>query len=169
MVCRQRRKKCDERKPRCAQCTRLRLPCRWADDSRQSPASALTVESTGHDFSQETVDSHLGPALSNLRVADHDGVVREALELPVGMVDVLSRRYTSAEGQKAKTGELRHTLITGIFKGWIHVSQEVRSDDLWSKMILFDNQMQRSGQGLVARLATSLLVMSMHQVRPIRI
>lgn len=114
--------------------------------------------------SQEAVDLQIGPVLSKLRVADHDEIVRKVDEVPVGLIEGSTKPYTHIETVSLRREELRHFLITGIFKGWSYVPQEIRSDDIWSRTILCDKQLQNCGQGLVARLASCFLAMSMHQV-----
>lgn len=164
LVCRQRKKKCDEKRSTCSQCARLRLPCRWPDDSHRALGVNPVVNPPDYESFREAVDLQISPVLNNLRIADHDGIAREIDEIPVGLVEGSTKPYASIENTRLNTEELRHTLITGIFKGWSFVPQAIRSDDLWSRTILFDNQLRNCGQGLVARLASCFLAMSMHQV-----
>lgn len=166
LVCRQRRKKCDEQKPKCVQCTRLRLVCKWDDDGTHHLGDNLNIERIVSVHSDRAVHSHMNTVSGRLRVADHDEINRDNMELPTGIVDVMSQRYTTTQTTKT---EDYHLLITGIFKGWDQISKEIRSSDPWFKIILFDHQLQRSGQGLVARLAMSFNSIAMYQVSALKL
>ncbi|KAL4890558.1 fungal-specific transcription factor domain-containing protein [Aspergillus ambiguus] len=45
LSCKARKKKCDEIRPRCSDCRRLNLPCRWKSSSPSSPGSAASAPS----------------------------------------------------------------------------------------------------------------------------
>lgn len=115
-----------------------------------------------HGSAEHESDPELDLTQDGLRVADHDGIAREPSDLPSGLVEVLTKRFTSVG--TTNTDRLRHILITGIFKGWSNLPDDVRASDLWSNMVLFDHQMQRAGQGLVSRLATCVNATAMYQV-----
>lgn len=137
----------------------------WVDNTASSSNSDLTLEATGQTVTVETVYSPVDSISTSQRVADHDGLDREALEIDGGVFEVLTKRAQPfGMSTFTKSEELRHILITGIFQGWDSVAQMIRDDDLWSIMISFDQQTQRVGHGLVARLALALMAMAMHQV-----
>lgn len=172
LSCRRRRKKCDDRRPRCTQCLRLRLHCEWEEigDSALSPevavqpssnATTLTTTATATATIRGTDTTR-----STLRIADHDGLDRRGVKPSTGYMKGLWNSFEPpvAEVAFSATEEMRHILITGIVRGWDQVAQDVRSQGLWVRAIQLDAFLQSIGQGKVARLAMIIHGLALIQV-----
>ncbi|MBA7491294.1 hypothetical protein ES702_01839 [subsurface metagenome] len=172
LSCRRRRKKCDDRRPRCSPCQRLRLPCEWGD----GPISASEEASSPERGTQVSFDTKEPTTIatsiaitslpSKQRIADHDGLDRRKFELPTGITQDLSNYYETQPIAVAPTevGEMRHILILGVFEGWDQVAPSVRSHETWLKVVHLDNLLRLFGHGKAARLALGLLSLALTQV-----
>lgn len=176
LICRKRRKKCDDRKPRCTECLRLRLTCEWETDT--GSASAPDQESSSEAINQSLLDTTAttttktaktrgtNTTRSTQRVADHDGLDRRGIRPSSGYMMGWWNFFEPHMEEVAPTAmeEMRHTLIVGIFQGWDQIPQTVRTHDMWSRVILLDGFLQSIGQGKAARLAMMTNGLALMQV-----
>lgn len=169
LSCRKRRKKCDDLRPRCTPCQRLKLTCEWesseansATQNRPRPDSGLTDQPSDHVAAPESTD----PSCSMQRIADHDGIDRRRTQTPSGITKELQTCFDTPPGGKKPSGksEMRHILILGIFQGWDKVPQAVYSHEIWLRVIILDKFLQLAGQGKAARLAMGQLSLALTQV-----
>lgn len=65
-----RKKKCDEARPRCADCRRLNIPCRWANPSSQSESSSPSLGTSIVAVSEPVAFSDIIPSNSPLPLDD---------------------------------------------------------------------------------------------------
>lgn len=80
-----RKKKCDEARPRCSDCRRLNIPCRWPPSQSESPGE--TTGSTASDASpaeqHEAFDEQLfGQALDGTLDSPGDPILPDILDEP---------------------------------------------------------------------------------------
>lgn len=145
---------------------RLKLTCEWSTTSAPTvEPDYLTSESVSLPEPGVTIEAPTDQPLRNQRIADHVGL--DQLELKATDDTVLTEPKHFApptEVVSATRESMLHVLITGVFKGWDQVSEEVRAQDLWSKAIIRDTILRSTGHGLATRLALGVLLIALMQV-----
>lgn len=150
LTCRNRHKKCNEGKPVCEACARLRLTCTW-----ESCHDGIT-----RPYSDKNQLEHLSSVTelvvhAPLRIADHDAAQAVA---PFSFSEA---SYVFESGQKFPTSVTdfaksfdEHIIISGVFHGWDTVRKQFDLDFQWDALIDLDAGTQACGHGPVARMAS---------------
>lgn len=152
--CKRRRKKCDEHRPICHACTRIKIQCVWNDNSQYPiehrnvlgnalglPSYELT-EWTGlatADF--VAIDSEIYPQISNLRT-------------------FIERSSTEDEEHSTLSAlDMENLIVKGIATQWQSVHHRMHD------LMFLDRHIKSCGHGIAARLAFVWLFYKMTEVQ----
>lgn len=154
--CRNRRKKCDETKPVCQACTRLRLPCYW-----KAPNNPVRTP-LDSDMAPETSAAHTSMIHPpSLRVPDFVSARRsDQVELP-NLKDYL--QDTSVQDISAHDHDLFSTqdfVVQGVRRGW-HTLLNHPDTECVARL---DRHAESCGHGQAARIAFCWLFYTLHSV-----
>ena len=155
VACRKRRKKCDEIKPECQACRRLKLSCSYAIGS--APQSSESQISSDHIISSESSTQQRDRTL-NPRTADHVAVRPHGSATTV--LEILSDTRTNYQGVPYSPNPyntVEEILIEGVCRGWQRALDKVLQDsDLsvnqWRRLRELDAYLVDLGHGQVARM-----------------
>lgn len=154
--CRSRRKKCDETKPVCQACHRLRLACSWKSSDNPIRPS-LNAQSTMINPTPLSSIAHS----PSLRVPDFVSA-RKSDEVEIanlkGFIEDATVRDLSVHDRDLRS--LQHFVIQGVRQGW-HNSLDHPEVD---RMTRLDRHIETCGHGQAARIAFFWLFLMLQAV-----
>lgn len=155
LACRRRRKKCDEGKPVCEACARLRIACTWQSDEER--VTAFAAAESRPEGSDSAVDALIHTPLRSgdyrsLRMGDDrsNPTPADITFDETASVFERGRRFPILATDFAKSFDV-HIIISGVFHGWSTIRQQFGLDCQWDALIDLDKGSELCGHGPVAR------------------